>query len=134
VRKKTSVAHFFLPRCGRLFFFFSVMGKKPTQISGFFLYVSASRYRNDSSSLSFREYAPIADEKYSKLSDDEKEKWKQRARDMRGQDVGRTFRMVDRLLKKQPACGAGGETSTQIQNARENCVKEIVKRCWDLAL
>jgi hypothetical protein len=109
------------------------MGKKPTQISGFFLYVSASRYRNDRSSLSFREYAPIADEEYVKLSDDEKEKWKQRARDMRSQDVGRTFRLVDRLLKKETAAAASGRV-TALQEARENSVKEMVKQCWDLAL
>jgi hypothetical protein len=102
------------------------MGKKTTQIGGFFLYVSTMRYRKGATFLTFREYCPTADEEYRKLSEVEKELWKERARELREDEVGKTFRLVDKLLKK--------EGNATMQEAREKCVKQLVMKCWDLAL
>jgi hypothetical protein len=99
--------------------------KKTTQISGFFLYVSTMRYRMKSE-LSFRDYAPIADVRYKKLTEEKKELWKQRARQLRLQDCGKAFRLTDKLLKTTRDSSLG--------ESRENCVKTLVAKCWDLAL
>ena len=102
------------------------MGKNYTQISGFFLYVSTARYRYGATTLSFREYAPTADLGYQMLTESEKEQWKQRARDLRPEDVGKAFRLTDKLLKTT--------NDPRMLEPRENCVKTMVMRCWDLKL
>lgn len=102
------------------------MGKNYTQISGFFLYVSTARYRYGATTLSFREYAPTADLGYQMLTESEKEQWKQRARHLRPEDVGKAFRLTDKLLKTT--------NDPRMLEPRENCVKTMVMRCWDLKL
>ena len=102
------------------------MGKNYTQISGFFLYVSTARYRHGKTTLSFREYAPTADYCYRMLTENDKDLWKQRARDLRLEDAGKAFRLTDKLLKTT--------NDPRMLEARESCVKKMVMKCWDLKL
>ena len=102
------------------------MGRpKRTQISGFYLYVSTARYRHGSE-LSFRDYAPIADLEYQKLTEDQKEKWKNRARSLRVEEIGRLFRLCDAWVKKN--------NDPKMLETRENSIRMMVMECWDLAL
>ena len=102
------------------------MGKNYTQISGFYLYVSTARYRNGTTALNFREYAPIADIGYQKLTEQEKNKWKARAIQLRTEDEGKVFKMTDKLFKTT--------NDFKMMEAREKWVKKMVKKCWDLSL
>ena len=102
------------------------MGKNYTQISGFYLYVSTARYRNGTTALTFREYAPLADITYQKLTEPEKNKWKARAIQLRTEEEGKAFRMTDKLFKNT--------YDFKMLEAREKWVKKMVKKCWDLSL
>ena len=102
------------------------MGKNYIQISGFYLYVSTARYRNNATTLNFKEYAPIADVAYQKLTEEEKNKWKARAVQLRTEDEGRAFKMTDKLFKNT--------IDFSILEEREKWVKKMVKKCWDLSL
>ena len=105
------------------------MGKTNyTQISGFYLYVSAARYRKGATALAFKDYAPVADLQYQKLTEEEKDRWKNRARELRLEDVGKAFRLTDKLLKTTEL------HDPKLFDARETCVKHLVMRCWDLSL
>ena len=102
------------------------MGKNYTQISGFYLYVSTARYRNGATMFHFRDYAPIADIRYQKLTEEEKNKWKKRAIQLRVEDEGKAFKMTDKLFKTTK--------DFKMMEAREKWVKKMVKKCWDLSL
>lgn len=102
------------------------MGGKTTQISGFYLYAQTMRYRRGRTAIPFHEYVLIADVEYKKLTEDEKELWKQRARDLRTQDCGRNFRLINKWFQWQ--------ARSEMYEAREYAVKKLVMKCWDLAL
>jgi len=100
------------------------MGKY-TQINAFWLYGNVMRYRTQSQST-FRGYVPVADTEYTKLSEEQKRLWKDRAIDLRQSVIGQEFRQADKTLKKN------GKADWLVH--REAAIKKLVANCSDMML